>query len=528
MSRNVAFLWRRTIANVKGFPPYYPGTHELQWVDLLFGVKRCFSCKSTNGIVTVWLLRARYCERCLHSCRKYALSGLHETLVIDLRSLHESLSDRPCLAAECLFPVSVVTSYEVELATRAIDTDSLRAWMSEKREHLDGVKRHSQLCEVWEKRLHNAKCNRRQQAIVRQLTILGWSDELDRLPDGVLAEQDHVRSPEPLTMHDWHCMKDALLKFLRRMRTDRLRNEKMQALRARRHLLDQVYDEYRHTKPLGTILPGPQYFAKADVLRSVIYDIPFDQEVTAGMMLDALKSTPRSFLDDWRSRCEDQLVGFVQRQLDEIPIARHVFGTTVATRTTSSLAVAIFYDNEGNEDITYPSIFICPAATSVPLNNKRNPLGWSTQNLRWGGLGVSLVLRMISLVGGDPQTMTAREMDTLDPWFFLGTEAEVDTRIAYSWRSVIYNYNAERHEKLVLLGPEETATTRAVFPGTPVYSLATITDKVSLCGHCDSRFSEGQALLNHLTLEHDLSTVVWGDFIVGSDVLSRYRRVKLP
>ncbi|KAI5834394.1 hypothetical protein K523DRAFT_412465 [Schizophyllum commune Tattone D] len=401
--------------------------------------------------------------------------------------------------AECLFPVAVVTSYEVELATRAIDTDSLRAWMSEKREHLDGVKRHSQLCEVWEKRLHNAKCNRRQQAIVRQLTILGWGDELDRLPDGVLAEQDHVRSPEPLTMHDWYCMKDALLKFLRRMRTDRLRNEKMQALRARRHLLDQVYDEYRHTKPLGTILPGPQYFAKADVVRSVIYDLPFDQEVTAGMMLDALESTPRSFLDDWRSRCEDQL-----------SCGRH------------------FYDNEGNEDITYPSIFVCPAATSVPLNNKRNPLGWSTQNLRWGGLGVSLVLRMIALVGDDPRKMTAREMDTLDPWFFLGTEVEVDTRIAYSWRSVIYNYDTERHEKLVLLGPEDTATARAVFPSTPVYSLATITDKVSLCGHCDSRFSEGQALLNHLTLEHGLSNVVWGDFIVGSDVLSRYRRVKLP
>ena len=232
-------------------------------------------------------------------------------------------------------------------------------------------------------------------------------------------------------------MKDALLKFLRRMRTDRLRDEKMQALRARRQLLDQVYDEYRHTKPLGTILPGPQYFAKADVVRSIIHDIPFDQEVTAEMMLDALKSTPRSFLDDWRSRCEDQLVGFVQRQLDEIPIASHVFGTTVATRATSSLAVAIFYDNEGNQDITYPSIFVCPAATSVPLNNKRNPLGWSIQNLRWGGLNVSLVLRMIALVEGDPQTMTAREMDTLDPWFFLGTEAEVDARIAYSWRSVV-------------------------------------------------------------------------------------------
>ncbi|KAL1760445.1 hypothetical protein FB107DRAFT_270154 [Schizophyllum commune] len=434
-------------------------------------------------------------------------------VIFETRTLRDLVGDAKALAnicpyylppgskttAECLFPVSVVTSYEVELATRAIDTDSLRAWMSEKREHLDGVKRHSQLCEVWEKRLHIAKCNRRQQAVVRQLTILGWGDELNRLPDGVLAEQDHVRIPEPLTTHDWYCMEDALLKFLRRMRTDRLRNEKMQALRARRHLLDQVYDEYRHTKPLGTILPGPQYFAKADVVRSVIHDIPFDQEVTAGMMLDALKSTPRSFLDDWRSRCKDQLVGFVQRQLDEIPIARHVFGTTVAT-----------------------------PATGVPLNNKRNPLGWSTQNLRWGGLNVSLVLRMIALVGGDPQTMTAREMDTLDPWFFLGTEAEVDTRIAYSWRSVIHNYDTERHEKLILLGPEETATARAVFPSTLVYSLSTITDKDSLCAHCDSRFSEGQALLNHLFSEHGLSTVVWGDFIVGSGVLSRYRRVKMP
>ncbi|KAL1686958.1 hypothetical protein GGG16DRAFT_117399 [Schizophyllum commune] len=550
MNRTFAYVWRASIAGVKGPspPPKPDDMNEPQYVDLLWG-KGCHYCGSMTRITTSWYARRRYCKECLPVQFKHYedLSGTIISLVDNGYALSEFIPyiDADASDRHQRFPVDLLRRYSKEFRERKIsiqDTDAVDEWVREKILHCKELQRHSTEFAKWEQECQDErkaelerKRDVREQAIVKRLTDMGWGDEIAQLPDGMLGAQKSVRTVQPLTEKAWQALSGNLVQFLKDQRAERFRLQEERALESRHEHLLEVYPEFRLTKPFGTILPGPCDIAKSEPYVSAVKAVPFDQDMPRQAILDILKSLPQSYFDDWRAQCEQELVTYIQKRIEE-PISlpmpartvAEVIGTQTVTRDVLSLATVNFWYGMDGRGITYPSVLMWPRFGLYHYDSSWYP--WSTERIRFANVGQLMALRMVELLGKDPHKTTAEEMDRLDPWYYIDKPGSIKDgmHIVYSWRCVFHNFTDGADRYLKLLGEDDTRLARTQLADRDCTQLR-FKNKDSLCAHCDARFSDSAELWGHLYSAHDIDYPRWRDFSPGVDVhYTHFMHARLP
>ena len=242
----------------------------------------------------------------------------------------------------------------------------------------------------------------------------------------------------------WQALSGNLVQFLKDQRAERFRLQEERALESRHEHLLEVYPEFRLTKPFGAILPGPCDIAKSVPYLNAVKAVPFDQDMPRQAILDILKSLPQSYFEDWRAQCEQELVTFIEKRIDE-PISlpmpartvREVIGTQTVTRDILSLATVNFWYGMDGRGITSPSVLMWPRFGLYHYDDSWYP--WSTERIRFANVGQLMALRMVELLGKDPHKTTAEEMDRLDPWYYIDKPGSIKDgmHIVYSWRCVV-------------------------------------------------------------------------------------------
>lgn len=306
----------------------------------------------------------------------------------------------------------------------------------------------------------------------------------------------------------WRNIKDPLISYLQDLKTNRIRRERDGVIDTRKRLVSDLYKKYLSTQPFTAILPCVGELLTHPEISRLVKDTPLDHEVTKATLRVALEGIAESYYSSWRARCDDALV--------------EILGANApATRADLSLATTAFDLNEEltMDTLSYPHVLVASTITGAynGLHNL-NSRTWSAHGLRVARGYRAIAEQVITLVGLDPKTTTAQEMDEQGAWFLWTGEAK---KLVVNWRGAVgcfssfcvhlfpqtihlfqcrlehyANCQSAKKLRIKLLTPKDTELVRDKY-ARDVYRGGALAEKVQ-CVRCEARLKGGSAMRSHL------------------------------
>lgn len=527
MNKSSIWIWKDSYAAASDLPPIAEGMTVPQFVSLAYD-RICHFC-STPGVTSIaWAARIRYCKKCMlnesnfvseSEMRRQEIPGRISHIYIYRTSFASVL---PCIRIQVkrreqrIFPTASVDELVKAYQHDEVDSktwEEKQQWIESKEAHNAEMNKHAVLCETWDSKRQAGRDDELQQVrdirkaeIVRRLSDLGWSAEIDHLGLEVFGKHKLVRKTQPVSEKTWLQIKGPLLEYMEEVKTERLAKEKSDAIRSRYDLLVETYREYRLNKPFRTVLPNVGDIVTIKEVVRIIEDTPYDQDVTESDLRAVLDAIPQSYFEDWRKRCDAALVKVLNSVRRKKP----------ATKADLKLATTVFKDKDGGSDLLYPHVLVSDEVTAVygsiePRDDDPSTLcrhrPWSAEHL-----GVSyrhIAKPLVLLAGLDPRKATAEDMDQMDLWFVCTNGLRWSRRCAMTWRYAVGL--DERNLKFELLGGQGTMQARQHYTR---QSIPYFRDRDSLCAHCEMRFSTSESLEDHLGKAHTLTTITKSDYVL--------------
>lgn len=311
----------------------------------------------------------------------------------------------------------------------------------------------------------------------------------------------------------WRNIKDPLISYLQDLKTNRLRRERDGVIDTRKRLVSDLYKKYLSTQPFTAILPCVGEILTHPEISRLVKGTPLDHEVTKDTLRVALEGIPESYYSSWRARCDDALV--------------EILGANApATRADLSLATTAFDLNEEltMDTLSYPHVLVASIITGA-YNGLHNPRSrpWSADGLCVARGYRAIAEQVITLVGLNPKTTTAQEMDEQGAWFLWTGEAKgkAAQKLAVNWRGAVgcfssfcvhlspqthhlfqcrlehyANCQSAKKLRIKLLTPKDTESVRDKY-ARDVYQGGALAEKVR-CVRCEARLEGGSAMRSHL------------------------------
>ncbi|KAF9055584.1 hypothetical protein BJ165DRAFT_1521588 [Panaeolus papilionaceus] len=288
-------VWRASVDNVSGLPPCPDDMSHPAYVNLLFD-SHCHNCQAKNVKNISFLLRVRYCTRCvkekllsIDECSEGTKSNalLKQTVAFAPMGAHGvshcSIKERDDFLKE----IRSLTEGRVEFAERKVAELKIR-------------KSHAKKCHEWlskqttarDKELKKTR-RERAKAIEQKLIALGYSSEFEFLNEykewktytfprpKVVAFKDHpsVKQNKPLTERVWTNIEPIMVEYMDEIKIMRHENDRNAFFETWLAHLSQAYHKWRsHIRtlvkyPAGTDIPIPSLadFLAFPSIRS-IYD----------------------------------------------------------------------------------------------------------------------------------------------------------------------------------------------------------------------------------------------------------------
>lgn len=239
----------------------------------------------------------------------------------------------------------------------------------------------------------------------------------------------------------WNNVKDTLLVHIAELRTERIAEEKEDAILERCRALAKAYDEFLRTKPFTAILPTVGDIYALPEFAELIEETHYEEEIPQATYRALLDALPDSYFETWRENCDAALVNV----LNSIPREG-----APATRADLRLATTAFVTPDGYfSPLTqgYPHILASDRLTDGRLFGDRRQM--ALRQRPWTATGIRVAVRyraraeaVIALAGLDPKTATGDEMDALDPWFLWPADRRVyplcpSQPRAVNWRGAV-------------------------------------------------------------------------------------------
>ncbi|KAL1761216.1 hypothetical protein FB107DRAFT_245069 [Schizophyllum commune] len=266
------------------------------------------------------------------------------------------------------------------------------------------------------------------------------------------SDSVHTLNEEEQLRWLWKNIKDPLISYLQDLKTNRIHRERDGVIDTRKRLVSDLYKKYLSTQPFTAILPCVGEILTHPEISRLVKGTPLDHEVTKDTLRVALEGIPESYYSSWRARCDDALV--------------EILGANApATRADLSLATTAFDLNEEltMDTLSYPHVLVASTITGAynGLHNL-NSRTWSAHGLRVARGYRAIAEQVITLVGLDPKTTTAQEMDEQGAWFLWTGEAK---KLAVNWRGACRlehyaNCQSAKKLRIKLLTPKDTELVR--------------------------------------------------------------------
>ncbi|KAL1703344.1 hypothetical protein EV121DRAFT_208201 [Schizophyllum commune] len=520
-------IWKNSYIGTEGLPPLPEDIPIPKFVGLLFD-RLCHFCNASVSRNIIWIARVRACNKCLQNLDlfhsqymafielSYLPGEVHFTFGLPRLIPSTAMGGEAFRRTgyDRVYPAALVAAYMADYKSDSVHTlneeEQLR-WCENRAKEADALIQHSTLCEVWEEEHQSDRLSELQRLreeryteILRRLTELGFGDEIQKAGDG-FSNHKLVKKPQRLSEKGTN-IKDPLISYLQDLKTNRIRRERDGVIDTRKRLVSDLYKKYLSTQPFTAILPCVGEILTHPEISRLVKGTPLDHEVTKDTLRVALEGIPESYYSSWRARCDDALV--------------EILGANApATRADLSLATTAFDLNEEltMDTLSYPHVLVASTITGAynGLHNL-NSRTWSAHGLRVARGYRAIAEQVITLVGLDPKTTTAQEMDEQGAWFLWTGEAK---KLVVNWRGAVgcfSSFCSAKKLRIKPLTPKDTELVRDKY-ARDVHRGGALAEKVQ-CVRCEARLKGGSAMRSHLAKWHNISTPTRADYVLSPQV----------
>ncbi|KAK0472641.1 hypothetical protein IW261DRAFT_1661306 [Armillaria novae-zelandiae] len=519
VSKSSISAWKSARSNIGGLPEPLYGLSEPAWANLIF-VRVCHRS---------FALRDQQKSQHFFSERAYALHlilyQLSTLAIADLQRVPGSIrTDEDILLIATLIPTlplksgnlkipawrEIMKKYAgpgspaiLKMSTARLNDQDQVLWQICGRMHLNAFIG-SWGC--WSIKPCRPKCSNK---IVFE--HLGYGEELASMPSvDILAKHNLVNQTRPLTDRIWTNIQGELVKYMKKVKVDRLAQEHHELLQRRRKVVIEYLSHVQSSVSEHT-LPSP----------ARLFRTPSNPKDHPPAVKRDVGGTPLS----------------AEEKSSEVRLARNVFICKNCTLFSRNLnprcrknkpmymtllffpdivghcCLSLGFDSRAEDDEIH-----CTATASV-----RVP--WNTTRLEINDRAREVINALIAFIGTDPETTTVEDLDDEmedyqfrcyacpDKKYVHNGAAPVSTFELYGWRDFLKHILAEHHEDTTPLEDYVKLVHAHTFWVDDWLILETVLDGgVFLSPHCTDLPCElyywgYDSMVEHLRDEHELATV---------------------
>ncbi|KAF8997045.1 hypothetical protein BDQ17DRAFT_1363625, partial [Cyathus striatus] len=450
LSRSATASWKLAFSNLaSGLPACANDMSEQSYASLLFE-NFCHKCLSGTGGTIEWVLRMRFCNKCLdreftETGSKYDdLSNPKTELFKNLVPNLEIVSGGGLTVKNLFYCKSMKEYFEVLCEDSKKPADWIEITEAHKQRRAHGKecstwlahRRRGCLDEGAQIRAHRTK------AVIAKLTELGWGDEINK-SRYLLTRHPLVSQKRALTDRIRNDTQPTLTKFLEDTQKQRIERQEEGMLKQRRPLLKKLRMAYARAVPPNSIIPPAADLNDYKPFRDIIEKTPSDQEVKLEDFNDAMEGLAE-FVARWRESKDRELlrimeISFTEDKPDYSPLnLATVFTCTEDMfRAPISIRCATVY---------YPQVLIHSGITVYSPNldeNLRDRCGvdrgkWNFYGqIKFNMDGHDAAKEIVSLSDLDPLVATHQDMDELDHVFSCITCTKDSVHHCMRWKDAI-------------------------------------------------------------------------------------------
>ncbi|KII91369.1 hypothetical protein PLICRDRAFT_51534 [Plicaturopsis crispa FD-325 SS-3] len=460
LHRSSVAVWRSALSNFRVDAPDFPDTpfdlNEPQFISMMFS-NHCHFCTGHAPKTSIlWLFRIRCCKTCIPD--QFDINPVYDWTnftkedrkLLLVEDVHIDGGKKYCVLMDAF------RTLRRELPTLSEEEKA------ERRQRIARIKLSGHMLQSWQKEFDSGRCNsrrdarmRRKQAIIDKLEAGVWAEEFTHVNRDRFYNLSALKQSTDLTERSWKRIEPTLNKFMEAHRAARLKRERPERTMAAVFVLRPLLDAYNLAQPADVTLVDLADVCLMPQFKAVIADTPPDVPVTPESFRDAMEQLPRlssQWREDATRRLREALAASSRTGNLALDLAVSVFQSTVSRRIfTAAEALRhhdpasscfITGDRQPHPDEHFSRAFrACDVSTWMVMNSGN---GDGENRMRFArDARIDGAVRDVVAVGGqDPETVTAAEMDALDPWVkccwcFEHCPFEMDRNVGMHWRTAV-------------------------------------------------------------------------------------------
>ncbi|KAI4525600.1 hypothetical protein K525DRAFT_290065 [Schizophyllum commune Loenen D] len=528
MDPKSARIWLTTLSNIDKLPFKPPNVSLPRFVHVLFD-DFCFYCARRPATQFSWMALQKMCETCLpvqfpNGDDLDERCDLVKDKFIWLKSIIPSMPYNTSVICGNRYSLDMLKRCNATYTTLKPSDDSCDQLLFERQHRLKEKNEERYPIKKWLEAQAATRAaaqaeelkeiyHQRSLFIHHKLLSSNWGSTLAMSSDSLkILERRWIQQDSELTEHGWDKIKDDVKCFMQESTTSSPVQEEDRALRKRYELVASEYEAFLREHDFCAILPRFEDVAATPDVQRLVNEQPLDRNLETADIWAIFERYALAQGKVWRNSCDAALVGLM----------REALGTPVSPNDLKLARTHFSWKAPGacRELLGYPEVLDAHRVTrgveSYGANTVLDP--WTAKYLRFDLRAHDRAEQLIMMVGEDPKTVTARELDDKNIWFEKRTAKTGSERHVMRWREAVYSTRI-RVANLVVVNPKDAATAWHALLRTEWKPDLSFCRRVR-CTHCDAILTRQNSpdhelhIILHLQTRHRIKVPTPVDFEV--------------
>ncbi|KDQ59041.1 hypothetical protein JAAARDRAFT_206027 [Jaapia argillacea MUCL 33604] len=516
MRRSSSWIWKIAHANVENLPECPSGMNEAQFAHLLYH-PYCHYCGIKKVQNVFWVHYVRCCMECRPTHFTYGddfsrdVSDLLVKLLPSIEVTHHSTPH--ARGKERIYSRQAIGKF-ID-GYNAIPSDGRAMYLLRHSQRLASTIDHAQQCQKWMNKTESDRFHvleairkRRMSEVRERLKELGWEEELkemDMWSKWTLHRNRSAWQARELTPRIWANIEPKLIEFMQNFKKKRLEREHFYVFEQRWRIVEKILLEFALTRPPTDILPRIDDLLVLPEVKEIV-ERP-DEDMVARDDFAELALRLPEISQTWLQANKVAVLSLMPNKGGD--------EDTAVGEDTLTLATTYFCCGQCRTPISYPRILghgCCCKDSSWTLR----------EGTTFDITASNIASHLVSLCGSSPLTMTASEMDTMDPRLSCGACESKRGRKVMDWRSAVNHhlghYPPVKLENWSVLNEPDTAKSRNEEESEKALKYVMKTWNMAWgCTRCLKVLSTRAELSLHLDERHKVKNATATDMFVKPD-----------